>query len=83
MALGLLSEDEAVQLLLGTTEVNKPTTEQIAASKKISKIAGYLPLCKCAVLLQDSILIARAFSFSHNTRGCGAHQTLSSHHVAP
>ena len=44
VALGVLSEDEAVALLLGTAELKSPTPPQTAVGKTISKIVGYLPL---------------------------------------
>ena len=44
VALGLLSEDEATALLLGTAEIAAPTELETAAGKTISKMAGYLPL---------------------------------------
>ena len=44
ISLGLLSESEAVTLLLGTAEVSDPTAEQSVASKIIVKQCGALPL---------------------------------------
>ena len=38
--LGLLSEDEAVALLLGTAEVAQPSTAHLAASKIVVKQCG-------------------------------------------
>ena len=47
VALGLLSEPVAVELLLQTAEVDATTAndDQVAAAKTICKGAGYLPLC--------------------------------------
>jgi hypothetical protein len=47
VALGLLSEPTAVELLLQTAEIDAKTanTAQVAAAKVICKGAGYLPLC--------------------------------------
>ena len=47
VALGLLSEPVAVELLLQTAEINASSADngQIAAAKTICKGAGYLPLC--------------------------------------
>ena len=46
MALGLLSEPVAVELLLKTAEIDATTAnaDQIAAAKTLCKGAGYLPL---------------------------------------
>ena len=43
MALGLLSEPEAVSLVLGTAE-RAESPSAIAAAGKIAKMCGYLPL---------------------------------------
>ena len=47
VALGLLSEPVAVELLLQTAEIDaaSASTVQVAAAKTICKRAGYLPLC--------------------------------------
>ena len=47
VALGLLSEPAAVELLLKTAEIDAAAANanQIAACKALSKGAGYLPLC--------------------------------------
>lgn len=42
--LGLLSEPEAVKLLLGTAGMRATTESEMAASKTLVKLAGYLPL---------------------------------------
>ena len=47
VALGLLSEPVAVELLLQTAEIDAASadTAQLVAAKTICKGAGYLPLC--------------------------------------
>ena len=47
VALGLLSEPAAVELLLQTAGLDAKTAnaEQVAAAQTICKGAGYLPLC--------------------------------------
>lgn len=49
VALGLLSETEAVTLLLGAAHIETPTVSQAEASKAIVKMAGMLPLY-CSML---------------------------------
>jgi hypothetical protein len=44
VALGLLSEQEAVELLLGTAEIAVASETQVDAAKKIAKQTGSLPL---------------------------------------
>ena len=44
MALGLLSDDEAVELLLKTAEMKRWTEHEAAAAKKLAKLCGHLPL---------------------------------------
>ena len=44
LALGLLSADTAVELLLATGEVGAPSSEQLVAAKTIAELCGGLPL---------------------------------------
>ena len=55
VALGLLTEEETVELLLGTADVKAPTAEQIGACKTLAKMCG---AC-CEVGLRCAVCAAR------------------------